>query len=144
MPEFGIIACITELCKSQFSNFGKQTFACLCLLVVCIKLWQSAGGWTCPVCERDYYKPATHYHQTVIARFLGETALLSFRQGGELRRRIFLVKCVCLSPKGESAFYMKRQDSNSLDVFAQQCCLSQKPGNVQPFWFRIVYVINCF
>ena len=36
-----------------------------------------------------------------------------FRKCGQLLRRIFLVKCVCLSPKGESAFYLKRQDSNS-------------------------------
>ena len=37
-----------------------------------------------------------------------------FRKGGELRRRSFIEKCVCLSPKGESAFFMKKQDSKSI------------------------------
>gem|GEM_PF-3834457 len=53
--------------------------------------------------ESPYYKP--------------DQQTQGFRKCGQLRRSFFLAKCVCLSPKGESAFYMKRQDSNSIFVF---------------------------
>ena len=47
----------------------------------------------------------------------GQTQLLlSFRQGGKLLRGIFIVKCVCLSPKGELAFIIHLKSNKLAEV----------------------------
>lgn len=41
LPEFGINILIPANYKTQFSKFGKLMFVHACILIICIKLWQS-------------------------------------------------------------------------------------------------------